>query len=482
MLLIATFMNVLDGFVVNVAGPTIQASLHASFPQIQLVIAGYVLAYAVALVTGGRLGDRHGRRRVFLLGTAAFTLFSVACSVAPNAESLIAFRVCQGLAAALMLPQVLSIIRVTFALKERTVALALYAAVLGLASIAGQTIGGLLIQADVAGLGWRAVFLLNLGVGLIALIAAGPTVRESRAHGEQRLDLVGASLLSVAMLLLLYPLVEAQSDRGPAWAPISLIASGIVLFAFVVFERWVAQRGGSPLVPPRLFAEPQVRLGLGVVLVFYAGNAGLFLVLAYYLQAGLGLSPLASGLLFTPLGFGFCLSSLGSRFLVSRMGALWLNLGAGLMAFGLLGLGAVVGRWAGSAQILWLAPPLFTAGLGQGLIVAPLAGLILAGVRSRDAGAVSGVLLTVIQLAWTLGITTIGALFDAALGGSPQMRVGAAGDFARAFTVCLVPLVALTLITLMLTIMLGRTSDRHDQLENEAERHHQAAAGQRQPG
>jgi EmrB/QacA subfamily drug resistance transporter len=449
--LAATFMGMLDVFIVNVAAPSIQHGLKASFAELQLVIAGYVLAYAVGLVTGGRVGDAIGRKRAFLLGTAAFTAASLACALAPTAPVLIVFRILQGLAAALMLPQVLSIVQVSFPERERARALGFYGATIGLASIAGQLVGGLLIDADIAGLAWRAVFLVNLPIGILAIAGALKTVSESREPDRQCLDLAGVALLSLALITLMLPLIEKRAY----WL---IIACPILLAAFVAVEWRLTARGAAPLVPLRLFEQRPFSAGLATVLVFYSGNAALFLVLAYYLQGGLHLSPLGSGLTFLPLGVGFASTSLTVRRALPRFGALVLTVGALVMAAGLGLIAATVAAGPGvAAQPYLIAPGLFIAGAGQGIVAAPLINTVLERVSGSEAGAGSGVLLTATQIANALGVSALGAIFAAALGTNPA--TGATAPTARyetAFRTSLLVMIALALATAASSMVIAR--------------------------
>ncbi|MFC0600498.1 MFS transporter [Streptomyces palmae] len=403
--LLATFMGLLDASVVTVSVPSIQQDLHASFGEVQSVSAGYTLAYAVGLVTGGRLGDRHGRRRVFLVGVALFLLASLACAVAPSAPALIAARVAQGLAAAVMLPQVLSIIQHGFTGPARATALGLYGAVIGLASIAGQIVGGALLAWNPCDLGWRSAFLVNLPIGALALVVAGRTVQESRG-ARARLDLLGAGLLALALLALLLPPVL---DQGRPAVIAGLAMAAAVLAVFTRVER----RRSSPLIPMRLLAQRRIVRGLLTVLAFYAGNAGFFLLLAYHLQSGLGQNPLHSGLIFAPLGLAFAATSLAGR----RLGAL--RTGTLLLTIGLAGVPAVVLAVPQGDQVGWLLPALILVGAGQGLVAAPLIGTVLAGVDPADAGAAGGVLLTATQTANAAGVALIGGLFAHVLDAAP---------------------------------------------------------------
>jgi EmrB/QacA subfamily drug resistance transporter len=469
--LAATFMGILDVFIVNVAAPAIQHGLKASFAELQLVIAGYVLAYAAGLVTGGRVGDAIGRKRAFLLGTGAFTAASLACALAPSALVLIVFRVLQGLAAALMLPQVLSIVQVSFPEHERTRALGFYGATIGLASIAGQLIGGLLIDANIGGLAWRTVFLVNVPVGLLVIGAAVRSVTESRAPDRQRLDLAGAALLSLALIALMLPLIE----KAAYWL---MLACPLLLAAFVAVEHRLTRRDAAPLVPLQLFAQRPFSAGLITVLVFYSGNAALFLILAYYLQGGLHLSALGSGLTFLPLGVGFALTSLTVRRAVPRFGALVLTAGAGVMAVGLgLIITVVAAGPSDSAQPYLIAPGLLIAGAGEGIVAAPLINTVLERVHGSEAGAGSGVLLTATQVANALGVSALGAIFAAALGTNPETGATAPlASYETAFRISLLVMIVLALATAATSMIIVRRSGARTGGQPACRRHKTATA------
>ena len=272
-MLLAAFMNLLDVSIVNIAIPPIQHGLHASYADVQWTLAGYALAYALVLITGGRLGDTYGRKRLFLTGVVGFTIMSALCGAAQSAGMLIVSRVAQGAMGALMIPQVLSVIQVTFPAAERIKALAAFGITAGLGAVSGPLLGGLLTTHSLLGLGWRSIFLINVPVGLIALVAATRLVRESRAPRAPRLDPIGVLLLSGALLLLLYPLVEGQQAGRPAWVYLMMSLSGPALAGFVAYERIKTRRDGSPLVELRMFAQRGFAAGMGVALTFFLGVA-----------------------------------------------------------------------------------------------------------------------------------------------------------------------------------------------------------------
>ncbi|RJL22129.1 MFS transporter [Bailinhaonella thermotolerans] len=448
MLLVAmagTFLAILDSFIVNVAVPSIRADLNATFAQVELAVSGYVLVYGLLLVTGGRLGDLFGARRLFMIGTAVFTLASLAAGLAPGPVTLIAFRVAQAVGAALLYPQVLAVLQTAFTGRAKVRAFAVFGATIGLASIAGQVIGGLLIHLDLFGLGWRNVFLVNVPLGLLTLVGASRTLPGGGARGA-RLDLVGVGLLSGALLLLSLPLVEGHQSGWPAWTFVSLAAAAPVGVAFVAWERRLAARGGSPLVNPRLFRLRTFSAGSAIGLAFFAGNAGLFFVLTLELQTGLGYGPLTAGLTFVPLAVAFAAASLLAPRLQGRLGRHVLTLGYAVNAAGTLAL--LVTAWAaGPALTGWLMVPALTViGFGEGLGVSPLTRTALSQVPAEDAGAAGGVLGTANELGMSLGVSVLGLVFFTALGSHDA----APGAYTGAFTIALVGNLALALTALAL--------------------------------
>jgi EmrB/QacA subfamily drug resistance transporter len=410
-LLLAAVLDLVDVTIVNVAVPTIQRDLGASYEAIQWVLAGYTLAFALGLITGGRLGDILGRKRVFLAGVAGFALGSALCGLSPSPGMLVASRVLQGAMAAVMIPQVVSIIQANFPLGERGAAFGAYGAVAGLASAAGPLIGGLLIRADLFDLGWRPIFLVNVPVALLALVAAALVVRESKSEHPLRLDLGGVAIVTVGLLLLVYPLVVGRDLGWPAWTFASMAASAPVLAAFALWERHKAVKDGSPLVPPGLFGERAFVAGLLVNLIFFLGVGSFFLVLALHLQVGLGFTPLQAGLTILPFSLGGVVASGISVQLAPKVGRWVLAAGALLMAAGVVGLILAFSLYGTGTGTWEMLPALLVAGFGMGLILPPLADVILAGVPSDDAGAASGVLSSTNQLGNAVGVAIVGVIF-----------------------------------------------------------------------
>jgi len=423
---VGTFMALLDVFIVLVAAPTIQRGLHATTGEIQFVLAGYQLTYAVTLVTGGRLGDLHGRKRLFMWGLAFFTATSALCGLAPTAPALIGARLLQGIGAALLFPQVFSLIQVLLpAQEERRRAFGIMGAVIGLATIVGQLAGGLLIRANLLGLGWRPVFLVNVPIGLIALIAAARLIPESRAPTARRLDLGGVVLLTLALGLLMIPLVEGRAAGWPAWVWGCLALAAAALVSFLAYERRLGRRAGAPLVDLALFAERPFVVGIALVLVYYSALNSFFLVLSLALQDGLGLSALGAGLVYAPQAVSFFLASLLAARLSRRLGRALLVLGAAIAALGFGWTVAVAVAEGGRLTAAAIVPTLIVQGLGEGLFQTPLLNAVLARVRVEHVGTASGVLSTVQQVGGALGVALIGIIFFGTLGaggGAPADR------------------------------------------------------------
>src|SRR5579862_4698713 len=298
--LIGQFMAVLDASIVNVAAPSIHASLRASGAGLQLIVAGYTITYAVLLVTGARLGDIFGHRRMFLAGLVLFTLASLGCGLAATAGFLVGLRLIQGVGAALMIPQVLSLIQRTHTGPARARAMSLYAAVIAGGAVVGQLVGGLLISADLLGSGWRPIFLVNVPVGVLLLVAGTRALPHGRGEPGRTLDLPGLATLTPAVLALVVPLVLGQPEHWPAWGWFCLGGSAALLIGFVATQRRQDARGGSPLVPARVLRLAGARTGIGALFAIMSVFGGMFFTLALHLQGGLGDSPLRAGLTFAP--------------------------------------------------------------------------------------------------------------------------------------------------------------------------------------
>ena len=450
-MLCAVFLASVDFNVVTIAIPSIQHGLGTNFSEVQLIVAGYALSFAVLLITGGRLGDLYGRRRLYTIGMAGFTLASALCGFAQSPTALVGSRVLQGAFAALMVPQALSFIQVTFTHREQSLAFAIYGMTIGFGMIAGQLLGGLLVSANLFGLEWRPVFLVNLPFGIVAMALAWWLVPESRAPAGLRLDPVGVVLVSTALALLLYPLIRGAAAGWPAWTWASLAGAVVLMVLFARYERWKTERDGSPLVVLSLFRHRSFVVGLGVGLSFFSVLAPFLVLLAEYLQRGLALSPRATGLRFLPFAIGFLVASFASARLAPRLGRSILQLGATLMVTGLVALIAVVHSRAMRADGLAYILPLLIYGLGQGSLQAPLVNFILADVPPDDAGSASGVVTMLQQFSFALGVAVIGSVFAVALGSHPGAR-----GYGRAFDHALLWNIALLTITFVAAFALPR--------------------------
>ncbi|MGJ7527606.1 MFS transporter [Variovorax sp. GB1P17] len=446
-MLSGTFLVVLDFFIVNVALPSMQHELQAGTATLQLVVAGYGLATAAGLITGGRLGDMFGRRRMFMLGLLLFTLASAACGFAPNAELLVAARVLQGLAGALLQPQVLAMIGLAYTGEDRVRAFAAYGLTLGLGATLGQLVGGLLIHADLAGLGWRSCFLINVPIGLLALVLAPRVIPPLANGGNSKLDLIGMLLVAAGSVAVVLPLVEGRQQGWPLWSWLCLAAALPLLAAFAFQQRRLAARGGAPLVAPALLANGRFVMGLLTTLAFYVGNASLYFVLALYLQQGLALDPMTSGIVFTSLAVGFFATSMAGARMARRFGGKPpIALGALVLAAGHALQFVNVAGWAGHTHVVaWMVPLLLLQGAGLGMVMAPLVSTVLAGLPPQHAGVASGVLSMVQQGSNALGVALIGILFYGRLG----VATDAAG-YSAAFGVALIYLMVSALVVAVL--------------------------------
>ncbi|WP_329541538.1 MFS transporter [Streptomyces sp. NBC_01358] len=413
----AAFMDLVDVTIVNIAIPSIKADTGASFSSIQWITAGYALAFAAGLITGGRLGDIYGRKRLFLIGIGGFTVASALCGFAANPEMLVASRILQGGTAALMVPQVLSIVHATFPAHERGKVFGLFGAIVGLGAVSGPLLGALLTEWNIAGLEWRPIFLINLPVGIAGLILGRKFITESKAPKALRLDLVGVVLVTLGMLMLIYPLTRGEELGWPLWGYLSMAGSIVVFAGLVLFERVKARRDGSPLVELSLFRVKSFAAGIAVQLTFGIGLGIFFLVWTLYMQEGLGWSALRAGTTGIPFSIAVSFAAgISVQKLVPRFGRKVLQAGALLMIAGLLLYIWESGRY-GMAITSWqMALPLVVMGVGMGLIVAPLADAVLSEVPKEHAGSASGLFNTVQQMGNALGLALVSVIFIGAMG------------------------------------------------------------------
>ncbi|MFG3204905.1 MFS transporter [Streptomyces sp. NPDC048192] len=409
--LLAAALPLVDFFIVNVALPAIGADLAAGEAVLELVVAGYGVAYAVLLVLGGRLGDLFGRRRLFLGGMAAFGLTSLACGLAPGAWSLVAARVAQGASAAAMLPQVLATIQATTRGTRRAKAMSLYGATAGLSMVAGQILGGVLVAADVAGTGWRSVFLVNVPVVAVGLVLAVRAVPETRSQHPDPVDGPGTVLLAASLLTLLAPLTEGRAAGWPLWTWLSLAAFPFAAGAFWAVERRADRAGRTPLVPPSLLALASLRRGLVLMLPFSIGFSGFMFVIALALQQGAGLGPVPAGLALAPMAVAFLFVSLAGPRLIGRYGTRVVTAGSVVQGVGVLLI--VLAAWRDWPHLDFgsLLPGAAVAGAGQALQLPNVFRIVMSEVPPARAGVGSGVMVTTQQSALALGVATLGTLF-----------------------------------------------------------------------
>src|SRR6516162_4172806 len=458
------FMAVLDASVVNVAAPSIHASLHTSGAGLQLVIAGYVITYAVLLVTGARLGDIFGHRRMFLSGLVLFTLASLGCGLAVSSGMLIALRFIQGAGAAAMIPQVLSLIQRSYTGTARARPMRLYAAVLAGGAVAGQVIGGVLVSADLLGSTWRPVFLLNVPIGVILFVAGLRALPKGRGEPGRSLDLAGVAVLIPAVLALVLPLVLGQSEHWPLWGWACLAGSAVLFVVFALVERRVGLRGGSPLIPGRLLRLPGVATGVVALFCVMAVFGGFFFALALHLQGGLGDSPMRAGLTFAPAGLAFAFVSLNWQRVPARWHLALITSGFAANAAGLLLLAEVFRGGDSGGWLLLVAVTL--SGAGMAAAFSPLMTGVVMRVPVTDAAGATGVIVTVNQLALVVGVATFGTLYLNLAGHLPPHLT--AGGFrllsAHAETVTLAVLAAGAVLGGVLATVRGTLTARADRL------------------
>ncbi|MER7848867.1 DHA2 family efflux MFS transporter permease subunit [Kitasatospora sp. NPDC096077] len=410
-LIFASFMDLLDTTVVNVALPSMQRDLGATSTQLEWVVGGYTLAFAVVLITGGRLGDIFGRQRLFLTGVAGFTAASLASALATSGEVLVGARVVQGAFAALMVPQVLASVQALFKPKERAAVLGAIGAVSGLATVLGPLLGGWLISVDAFGWHWRSIFAINIPIGTALMTAAWLFVPNTRSTRPLKLDWPGLLLASLGMILLVYPLVEGRALGWPAWIWAMLSACPLVLGVFAVNQKRRAARDGSPLMPMSLFTHRGFNAGSLTQFFFSASLAGFFLVLTLYLQLGLHFDAIGSGLALLPFSIGALLGSGVSVPLAPKAGKPMVVIGGLLQAGGILWARQVIDQQGAHLSGWDLLGPMALAGIGLGLLVVPLVDLAVATIDPRDAGAASGTYSTFQQVGGALGVAVAGVVF-----------------------------------------------------------------------
>jgi EmrB/QacA subfamily drug resistance transporter len=426
----AAVMDLLDSTIAQVAAPTIRRELGGSYAVIEWVTAAYTLAMAVGLLTGGRLGDLFGRRRVLLTGMAGFIAASAACAAAADPGELIAARAAQGALGAIMLPQVFGLIRDMFQAHEMGKAFGVYGPVMGLSAMLGPIAAGGLISLDVFGTGWRMIFLVNVPIGLIALVtgarllpAGAPAGSSAVAGGRRRLDLPGAALAGTAMFLLVFPLAQGHELGWPSWLFGMLAAAVAVLAGFAWHQLRRRNSGATTLVEPSVFTHRAYTMGIVFSIAFVGSLGGIVLIFNVFLQNGLGFTPWHSAITTAPWAAGAFIGSAAGGIAMTRLGRRVLHAGLVVEMAGLLGVYLTLRTAGGGVGTVDLLAPMIIGGVGMGMVFVPLFDIVMAGVQPREMGSASGILQTINSLAMSLGIAGLGAIFFALDGSGSGGRV-----------------------------------------------------------
>ena len=460
-ILAATLMNLLDSTVVNVAAPSIRADLGGSYTALQWVAAGYTLALAVGLLTGGRLGDMFGRRRMLMIGVVGFVAASVACAAAPTIEALIVARAVQGLFGAVMIPQGFGLIRDLFSPQQMGKAFGTLAPMIGLSTILGPVVAGVLVDADVLGTGWRMIFAINVPLGAFAIVAGLIALPVGRTEGRRpSLDLPGVVLAGITMFALVFPLVQGRELGWPAWSLALLAGSVPAAGGFVAYQVRRRRSGATALVELSVFAKRSYTSGAAFVLVFFGAIVGFSLAVGLVLQLGLGYSPTRASLTMSVWAVGAFAGSVVGATTAARLGRKVVHLGLAVMAAGIAALYVVfeqVGTRVGTGS---LSPALLVFGLGMGMIFAPLFDIIMGDVEDREVGSASGLLEAIQQLGASLGVAVLGTVFFgmARPAGHGQLDPGTAVHAAGVVTLLAL---GLTAVAFGLGFLLPRRARAH---------------------
>jgi len=408
----AFVMDLLDSTIVNIAIPSIQANLGASYATIQWLIAGYALTFALLLITGGRMGDVFGYKKIFLVGVAGFTVASLLTGIAPNPGFLVAARLIQGSMAALMVPQVMSLMQVMYKPEERSSIMGLFGMLGGLSASLGPIIGGLLIKANIFGWDWRPIFLINLPVGIFALIAGAKYLPEGKSEHPLHIDIKGTFLIIIALSLLVFPLIEGRDLDWPVWSLVMIASSIPALWLFGWYENRKHKQDQSALIVPSLFKKRTFVSGLILNVILESVMIGYFLTVTLVMQVGLGYSPIKAALTGVATAVGMTISfTLLSNVLIRKFGRNVILIGCLLFATGLIGTAWVVGHYAFGTHPWQFILPLFLVGMGLALIMAPIFSAALQDVDPSHAGSASGILNAVQQVGGAIGIAIIGVIF-----------------------------------------------------------------------
>jgi EmrB/QacA subfamily drug resistance transporter len=427
------FVTVMDNSIVNIAIPSIRSTLHASFGEAELTVASYALAFSAGMITGGRLGDIYGQRRVFMVAFAAFTLTSFICGVAPNIEVLIIGRLLQGASAAMLSPQVFALVRMSFTEGgERTAAFGAMGLAIGLANVAGLILGGVLIQADLFGLAWRTVFLVNLPIGIAAIFLTPLVLDDMRSGERKRLDLAGVALSTLAMLLLMLPLVEGP-ERGWAGWPIAMLAVSPVAFVgFYLLQRWKSRHGLSPLLETDLFGDRAFNIGALLILFFWGSTTPFSFSYVLLMQTGYGHSPLATAGSLAILGGAFgIVSPIAGR--LTSFGVRRIMMAGVLVDLVGMLLALVLCWTVDPLPAAWLLPSLLLVGIGMGLFMTTILNAVMSGLHDRHVGSASGVLTTMQRGGNALGVAALEVPFFLTLSSAGARGLSQTASYIQAF-------------------------------------------------
>jgi EmrB/QacA subfamily drug resistance transporter len=405
-------MDLLDSTIVNIAIPSIQTNLHATYADIQWILAGYTLTFAVLLIIGGRMGDVFGYKKLFMIGMGCFTIASLLSGAAPNINILIFARLLQGSMAALMVPQVISIMQIMYKPEERGGINGLFGMMGGAAASLGPVIGGLLIKANVFHLDWRPIFLINVPVGIFGLFMAFKYLPRGKSPHPLKLDITGTFIIMIAILLLVYPLIEGRALGWPLWSYIMMVAAIPFLLLFVYQQKKRDKLDGSPLVVPSLFKNRSFGLGMAVTMIFEMVMIGFFLTFGLFLQIGIGYSPIHAALTGIPVAIGIAMTMalLGEK-LLPKLGRLAMNIGVGIMAVGLIATSYIFHHYTYLVHSWQLIPGLLCVGIGMGFVFGSLFAAVLNGVDPKHAGSASGVFNAIQQVGGAIGIAVVGVIF-----------------------------------------------------------------------
>jgi EmrB/QacA subfamily drug resistance transporter len=457
-LLVGSFLAPLDFFIVNVAMPSITSGLHATAADAQLVISGYAVVYAVFLITGGRLGDIYGRKSVFLIGLAGFAVASALCGLAWSPSSLIIARLLQALAAAAMGPQALASVHALFPPRERGRALSIYGITLGLSSVIGQLLGGALVAANIDGLSWRLIFLINVPIVVVAFIATLRVLRETRSERRPHLDWGGVVLSCAALTAFVLPLVEGRERGWPWWSIVMLLATPIFVELFRRYEIRLAKAGGDPLIALEIFQQRGLMRGLGAIMTLYA-IATFFLIYSIYLQSALGFTALEAGLGIVPFSIGFVTGSTFSPLFGRWMGTAATSLGFSLSATGAVATALIASHFTAGVIPPWtlLGPAVAVIGLGMGVSIPTMMRAIVERVEPRHAGLVGGIVNSTLQVSAAVGVAVLGGLFYTVIGAHAVPVT-----VTRAFSVTLVGIAICHVGGALLAAGLGQRRKPHE--------------------